>query len=60
MDKIDDDSDGFINLYELQTWIKYSQSRYIDSDVSTQWKVHNKNASEQLHWEVSSVSGQKA
>lgn len=53
VDKIDEDSDGFINLYELQTWIKYSQSRYIDRDVSAQWKVYNLNASDQLHWEVS-------
>lgn len=53
MAKIDEDSDGFINLYELQTWIKYSQRRYIESDVTTQWKVHNKNNSDTIHWEVS-------
>lgn len=52
VDKIDADSDGFINLYELQTWIKYAQRRYIDQDMKTQWTRHNKNNSEQLHWEV--------
>lgn len=52
VEKIDADKDGFINLYELQTWIKYAQRRYIDQDMKTQWTRHNKNNSEQLHWEV--------
>lgn len=59
VDKIDEDSDGFITVYELQIWIKYSQRRYIDKDVANQWKVHNTNGSEKLHWEVSSGSGDR-
>lgn len=52
VDKIDTDKDNFINMSELKAWIQYTQRRYIDDDVNRQWKHHNVNGTDQLHWET--------
>lgn len=53
VDKIDDNKDGFVDLYELKTWIAYTQKRYIEEDVNRQWKQHNPDNTDKLSWEVS-------
>ncbi|CAG0914851.1 unnamed protein product [Notodromas monacha] len=50
-DKVDVDSDGFIDKAELQNWIKHSQHRYIDEDVKSQWKSHNLDGGEAISWD---------
>ncbi|XP_049291706.1 calumenin-B [Anopheles funestus] len=52
VDKIDGDSDGFVNLSELKAWIQYTQRRYIDDDVNRQWKTHNPNNTDKVHWDT--------
>lgn len=51
VDKIDTDKDGFVNQAELKAWIQYTQRRYIEDDVGRQWKQHNPNGTEQIHWD---------
>lgn len=51
MDKIDLDSDGAVTEKELQTWIEYTQKRYINDDVRRQWNTNNPENREVLHWE---------
>lgn len=53
VDKIDDDKDGFVDMAELKNWISFTQRRYIEDDVSRQWKTHNPDNAEKLNWEVS-------
>lgn len=55
MEKIDENKDGFVSLYELKSWISYTQKRYIDEDVNRQWKQHNPENEEKLAWEVSRI-----
>ncbi|KAI9587901.1 calumenin [Glossina fuscipes] len=52
VDKIDEDKDGFITMYELKQWILYTKRRYIDEDVGRQWKHHNSNNSDTIPWEI--------
>lgn len=40
-------------MAELKNWISFTQRRYIDDDVNRQWKQHNPDNAEKLHWEVS-------
>lgn len=51
VDKIDTDKDNFVNLAELKAWIQYTQRRYIDDDVGRQWKQHNANNTDSIHWD---------
>lgn len=53
VDKIDVNKDLFVNLSELKNWIQFTQRRYLEEDVDRQWRQHNQNNSEQVHWEVS-------
>lgn len=55
VEKIDENKDGFVSLYELKSWISYTQKRYIDEDVNRQWKQHNPENEEKLAWEVSRI-----
>lgn len=55
VDKIDEDKDGFVDIYELKTWISYTQRRYIDEDVNRQWKQHNPDNEDKLSWQVSEI-----
>lgn len=52
VDKIDSDKDGFVNLSELKNWIQFTQKRYIEDDVNRQWKQHNSENNETIHWEA--------
>lgn len=52
VDKIDSDKDGFIDMSELKAWIQFTQRRYIDDDVNRQWKQHNPDNNETIHWET--------
>lgn len=40
-------------MSELKNWISFTQRRYIEDDVNRQWKQHNPDNTEKLHWEVS-------
>ncbi|CAL4093479.1 unnamed protein product [Meganyctiphanes norvegica] len=51
VDKIDSDEDGFVTLVELQTWIDYSQKKYINEDVTRQWQANNPENLEKMQWE---------
>lgn len=55
VERIDEDKDSFVNLYELKNWIKFTQRRYIEDDVERQWKQHNIENTEELHWDVSII-----
>lgn len=52
VDRIDEDKDGFVTEYELKQWIKYTKRRYIDEDVTNQWKLHNTDRNSTIPWEV--------
>lgn len=52
VDRIDDNKDGFVDMAELKNWISFTQRRYIEDDVNRQWKQHNPDNAEKLHWEV--------
>ncbi|XP_055599728.1 calumenin isoform X2 [Uranotaenia lowii] len=53
VEKIDTDKDSFVNLSELKAWIQYTQRRYIEDDVSRQWKQHNpNNDTDTIHWDT--------
>lgn len=39
-------------MSELKAWIQYTQRRYIDDDVNRQWKTHNPNNTEKVHWDT--------
>ncbi|XP_037052536.1 calumenin isoform X1 [Bradysia coprophila] len=51
VDKIDENKDSLINLSELKNWIQFTQRRYLEEDVDRQWRQHNVNNSDQVHWE---------
>lgn len=51
--KIDENKDGFVDMSELKNWITFTQRRYIEDDVNRQWKTHNPDNSERIHWDVS-------
>lgn len=53
MDRIDENKDEFVDMSELKNWISFTQRRYIEDDVNRQWKQHNPENAENLHWEVS-------
>lgn len=53
MDRIDENKDAFVDMSELKNWISFTQRRYIEDDVNRQWKQHNPENAEKLHWEVS-------
>lgn len=55
MDRIDENKDAFVDMSELKNWISFTQRRYIEDDVNRQWKQHNPENAEKLHWEVSSL-----
>lgn len=42
-----------VDLSELKNWIQFTQRRYLEEDVDRQWRQHNINDSDQVHWEVS-------
>lgn len=52
VDKIDNNSDGFVSLVELKDWIKYTQKRYINEDVERHWRQHNPDNEEEIPWET--------
>lgn len=52
VDKIDTNKDGFVDLSELKAWIQFTQRRYIDDDVQRQWKSHNPENNDTIHWDV--------
>jgi Ca2+-binding EF-hand superfamily protein len=41
-----------VDLSELKAWIQFTQRRYIDEDVDRQWKSHNADNNDTIHWEV--------
>lgn len=51
--KIDENKDGFVDMSELKNWITFTQRRYIDDDVNRQWKSHNPENTDKIHWDVS-------
>jgi len=51
VDKMDVDTDGFVTLEELKTWIQNTQKRYIIEDVEKQWKSHNPKEENKLTWD---------
>lgn len=55
VDRIDENKDDFVDMAELKNWISFTQRRYIEDDVSRQWKQHNPENAEKLHWEVSVI-----
>lgn len=55
MGKIDENKDGFVDMAELKNWITFTQRRYIDDDVNRQWKSHNPENAERIHWDVSLI-----
>lgn len=55
VDRIDENKDGFVDMSELKNWISFTQRRYIEDDVNRQWRQHNPENVEKLHWEVSFV-----
>ena len=50
-DKIDKDSDGFVTEKELQDWIIYVQSKYINDDTQRQWTSSEVDG-EKLTWDA--------
>lgn len=50
VDKIDKDGDGFVTQDELKAWIQYTQKKYIQDDVESQWKAHIANGKTELIW----------
>ena len=44
-----------MDMAELKNWISFTQRRYIEDDVNRQWKQHNPDNAEKLHWEVSTM-----
>lgn len=52
VDKIDRNNDGYVTQEELKEWIKYTQNRYIMSDVQSQWDIHKHQADGKLSWSV--------
>lgn len=42
-----------MDMAELKNWISFTQRRYIEDDVNRQWKQHNPENADKLHWEVS-------
>lgn len=42
-----------MDMAELKNWISFTQRRYIEDDVNRQWKQHNPDNVDKLHWEVS-------
>lgn len=52
VDKIDTNKNGMVDMTELKEWIKLTQNNYIEDDVTKQWKQHNVDGNETLHWEV--------
>jgi Ca2+-binding EF-hand superfamily protein len=52
VDKIDTNKDGVVDLSELKAWIQFTQRRYIDDDVGRQWRSHNPEGNETIHWDV--------
>lgn len=53
VDRIDENKDEFVDMSELKNWISFTQRRYIEDDVNRQWRQHNPENAEKLHWEVS-------
>lgn len=51
MEKIDTNKDGFVDLSELKAWIQFTQRRYIDDDVQRQWRSHNPENNDTIHWD---------
>lgn len=52
VDRIDENKDAFVDMAELKNWISFTQRRYIEDDVNRQWKQHNPDNADKLHWEV--------
>lgn len=52
VDKIDTNNDGFVDLSELKAWIQFTQRRYIEDDVQRQWRSHNPDNNDTIHWDV--------
>lgn len=40
-----------MDLSELKTWIQFTQRRYIDDDVERQWRSHNPDNNDTIHWQ---------
>lgn len=54
-DKIDKDQDGFVSEKELQDWIVYVQSKYIDEDTQRQWssnELDGEEGAQSLKWDT--------
>lgn len=51
MEKIDTNKDNFVDLSELKAWIQFTQRRYIDDDVERQWRSHNSENNDTIHWD---------
>lgn len=41
-----------MDLSELKSWIQFTQRRYIDDDVERQWRSHNGDNNDTIHWET--------
>lgn len=52
VDKIDKNGDNFVDIAELKAWISFSQRRYIEDDVERQWRNHNPDNNETIHWDL--------
>jgi Ca2+-binding EF-hand superfamily protein len=50
VDKIDKNNDGFIDMSELKAWIQFTQRRYIQDDIERQWRTHNPENNDTIHW----------
>ncbi|XP_010888758.1 calumenin-B [Esox lucius] len=51
VERIDEDSDGYVSVEEMKKWIKHSQKRWIYDDVDRQWKGHDLNGDGLVSWE---------
>lgn len=50
VERIDTDKDGFVSHAELQHWIKHRQNKYIEENVSKNWKEYDKNNDDKISW----------
>lgn len=51
VDKIDENSDGFVSEEELKVWIKKAQQKYVFDNVEHQWKDFDMNNDGLISWE---------
>ena len=51
VDKIDVDGDGHVTEGELEKWIVFTQTRYIREDSDKQFRSHDTDGNNKVHWD---------